>query len=137
MTTFIITFNNLPKTSLIMCLQIFMNYLSLTSIILAMNLSEWTVIFVQLNVSSLQLYSAAFFEKTFSFIWTLYNFQNATLIYVLNHFSSLNALPTIIFTLDFRGLHVDISRLCCTVYFKICCLFFYIYSTVHFKIFLW
>lgn len=104
MTTFIITFNNLPKTSLIMCLQIFMNYLSLTSIILAMNLSKWTIIFMQLNVSSLQLYSAAFFEKTFSFVWTLNNFQNATLIYVLNHFSSLNALPTIIFALDFKVL---------------------------------
>ena len=43
---------------------------------------------------------------------------------------------SLIFTLDFRGLHVDISRLCCTVYFKISCLF-YIYSTVHFNIFLW
>ena len=79
-----------------------MNNLSLTSIILAVNFPELTIIFMQLNISSLQLYGTAFFKKTFSFVRTLYNFQNATLIYVLNHFSSLNALTTIVFTLDFK-----------------------------------
>ena len=64
-----------------------MNNLGLTSIVLAMNLSEWAIVFMQFNISSLQFYSAAFFEKAFAFVWALHD---------------LNTLPAIIFTLDFK-----------------------------------
>ncbi len=79
-----------------------MNNLGLTSIVLAMNLSEWAIVFMQFNISSLQLYSTAFFEKAFAFVWALHDFQDTNLIYMLNHFPSLNTLPAIIFTLDFK-----------------------------------
>ena len=72
--TFVVALYNFAKATIVVGLEVFVDYYCLAAQVLALNSAEVASDLVGFHLTALQFDGAPFFEKRFSFVWAFYNF---------------------------------------------------------------